>query len=282
MESNNKNNNLWKRNPQYRDDGTISIGSYFRVLSPLPINNLMANDIPMLETRFPVIALCHATNLSDFPVNMGIPVNTSKAFVLTGCHIDVISSTPEETRCSGLFCDKQRIHEIMENNQGCGCYAMLSRRSNLVMDHSLNIKHSSSNFEHFVERFSSNKFSMFYQSSSFPSSLQSNALQMTDEFFNYVDQINNAIQIVNEQGGWNVVGWYKRGQIDDKSILQSEKQKNYPNDSNARDGLVDSGTISFHICQIRPTKCKSHEFESLGAHLVGKKYDVSRLSGFTN
>lgn len=137
IESKNKNNNLWKRNPQYCDDGAITIGSYFRILSPSPITNLMASDIPMLETRFPVIVMGNNTGLVNIPVNVGISANKSKAFVLKGCQIKIISSTPEETKCSGLFCDKQRIHKIVENNQGCGCYAMLSHRSNLIMDHSM-------------------------------------------------------------------------------------------------------------------------------------------------
>ena len=103
MESKNSNKNLWKRFPGYRDDGTISIGSIFRILSPEPIKNMMANQICMIETRMPAIVMRHTREMIDFPVRESIPGNESKAFVLNDCQLRVCSSMPEDTRCSGLF-----------------------------------------------------------------------------------------------------------------------------------------------------------------------------------
>ena len=57
MESRNSNNHIWTRNPQLRDDGTITIGTLFRILSPMPIKSLMSGDLPMVVTRFPVIVM---------------------------------------------------------------------------------------------------------------------------------------------------------------------------------------------------------------------------------
>ena len=90
------------------------------------------------------------------------------------------------------------------------------------MDHSIQIEHSASDWECFIEKFSSNRFSMFYQSNPFPSSVQTSALQMTEEYFNFVNSIEEVVSIVKNQGGWDVIGWYKRGLIDDKSITQSD------------------------------------------------------------
>ena len=78
---------------------------------------MMAGDIPMLETRFPVIVMGNASGHDDIKIDVGIPGNISNAFVLTGCKVEVLSSTPKETCCSGIFCNKQRIHKITENNQ---------------------------------------------------------------------------------------------------------------------------------------------------------------------
>ena len=277
MEARNSNNILWRRNPQLRDDGTVSIGAYFRILSPSPIKKLMANDIPLLETRFPAIVMGNAKGHKNIPVQVSIAGNESKAFVLTDCLLDVISSTPEETKCSGLFCDKQRIHEILDGNQGCGCYSMLSRRSNIVMDHSIHITNNNTGWECFVERFSSNRFSMFYQSGTFPSSLQSMALQMTDEYFKLTGCISDVVTKVNENGGWTVVGWYKRGMIDDKSMVNDSASRTN-NNTTANETQVESGNLNYHICQIRPTKCETYENNQMGAHLFGLKYDMSNLS----
>ena len=71
---------------------------------------MMSNEIPMIETRFPAIMMGNPSSLRNILVDLSLSGNSSKAFVLTGCKIEVHSSTPEMTQCSGLFCDKQRIH----------------------------------------------------------------------------------------------------------------------------------------------------------------------------
>ena len=218
MESRNCNNNMWKRNPQLRDDGVISIGSIIRLLSPSPIKSMMANEIPMLETRFPVIVMRFPQEIHPITVNLGISGNQSKGFALNKCKLSIMSSIPEETRCSGLFCDKQRIHEIMDKAQGCGCYSMLCRRSNLVIDHSLQIECKAIGWSCFVEKFSSNRFSMLYQSAPFPSSLRASALQLTDHYWDLTDTIERVVKFINDNGGFTVIGWYKRGLINDQSL----------------------------------------------------------------
>ena len=55
--------------------------------------------------------------------------------------IESLAITPEETGCAGRFCDKQRIVEVMQYNQGCACYSYDSRHTNAVIDHTLNIEH---------------------------------------------------------------------------------------------------------------------------------------------
>ena len=42
---------------------------------------------------------------------------------------------------------------------------------------------------------------------------------MSQEYFDIKDAIGNVVELVNNNGGWTVVGWYKRGVITDKSLL---------------------------------------------------------------
>ena len=280
VESHSTNNSLWKRNPQLRDDGVITIGTIIRVLAPLPIKNLMANDVPMLETRFPVVVMMHPRELVPKIVNEGLGGNESRAFVMNNCTVDIASSVPEETRCSGLLCDKQGIHEITARNQGCGCYYMLSRRSNLVIDHSLNIRNIRSNavqWNCYIENFSSNKFSMLYQSSPFPSSLRADALQLTDEYWNLVEAIDNVVELINDNGGFTIVGWYKRGLINDQSIIADNSNTNRGSNDNT-DNQVDNGSISYHVCQMRATNIRFYiEGTPLSDQLGQLRYDMGRL-----
>ena len=146
-----------------------------------------------------------------------------------------------------------------------------------MMDHSIHITNNKTGWECFVERFSSNRFSMFYQSGIFPSSLQSMALLMTEEYFNLTDCVADVVTKVNENGGWTVVGWYKRGMIDDKSMVNDSASRTN-NNATANETQVESGNLNYHICQIRPTKCETYENNQMGAHLFGLKYDMSNLS----
>ena len=289
MESKNSNKNLWKRFPGYRDDGTITIGTMIRILSPEPIKNMMANQICMIETRMPAIIMKHPREMIAFPVRESIPGNESKAFVLNDCQLRICSTMPEDTRCSGLFCDKQRIHEIMERNQGCGCYSMLSRRSNLVLDHSLEIQHSVglSTWNCFIEKFSSNKFSSLYLTGSFPSSLRAELLQMTEEYWNLCTAIDDVVEHVNQHGGWTVMGWYKKGMITDQSMVSEDNSNNRQNNrnggTNQEETQVESGLINYHVCQLRPANSGYFsETNPLSNQLANRKYQVARLNGGDN
>eukprot|EP00957_Ditylum_brightwellii_P030260 2291139-Ditylum_brightwellii.AAC.1 len=66
-------------------------------------------------------------SLPTVDIDHSIGGNTAMAFVYEGCVLTVHNTIPEETKCSGLFCDKQRTHEITTQNRGCGCYHMLGR-----------------------------------------------------------------------------------------------------------------------------------------------------------
>ena len=127
METRNVNNSLWDRNVELKDNGTITIGTVVRVLAPLPIQNLMSGDIPMIETTFPIIVMKHPQGGFDsIPINYQVQGNNHLAFVLNNARLRVLRTSPQETTCAGLLCDKQRIHDWL-SVRGCGCYHMSHR-----------------------------------------------------------------------------------------------------------------------------------------------------------
>ena len=169
METSDKNKDLWMRNPTLRDDGAITIGTVIRIISPEPVTRLMADDIPMLETRLPVIVMKRPRELFQVVIDKGITSNSSRAFVYKNCQLSIKSSTVEETKCAGLFCDKQRIREVLQSKNGCGCYSMQSRRSNLVITHNLIVTNEELGFDEYFPNFSSSKFSNLYKNKPFSS-----------------------------------------------------------------------------------------------------------------
>ena len=69
MESRNTNSNICSKNHQLRDNGHIIVGTIFCALNSLPIKTLMHNDIPILETPFPVIVMKHPKSVTLMKVN---------------------------------------------------------------------------------------------------------------------------------------------------------------------------------------------------------------------
>ena len=119
--------------------------------------------------------------------------------------------------------------------------------------------------------FSSNKFSMFYLKHRLPSTITVNALTMSEEYFNIEDAIRHVVDLVNNNGGWTVVGWYKCGVINDKSLLDLPP-------SNSVSTEVTSGQINYHIVQLLPTNTDFMVQETdFFSELNVKKYDTSQM-----
>ena len=154
--------------------------------------------------------------------------------------------------CSVINRESNKLLSI--HTQGCGCYSMLSQRSNLIIDHCIEIHHD--NWTGHIHQYSSMQFSRLYQDGAFPSIIQHNALELTDAYWNLVDCIESVIEYINENSGFTVFGCYKCGVINDKSIM-NVNTNNHVNGNNANnpDVQVDNGDtgINFHPCFIQPT-----------------------------
>ena len=212
--------NMWNLHTSIRDNGNISIGTIVRFFCPKPYENVMPDGIPSIESRFPVAVMKTPSNLPDVFINYTISGGETKAFCLNGCHIDILQITPEETGCSGKFCDKQRVIEVRRYNEGCGCYSYDSRRTSFVIDHTMNIGHHSLETDIHVTNYSSLKFSLLYQTGVFNSEVRVSSLEgMSDDFFDLEDAVNDIVGHINENGGFTVTGWYKKGIVKDRTIL---------------------------------------------------------------
>ena len=70
------------------------------------------------------------------------------------------------------------------------------------------------------------------------------------------------VKFINENGGWTVVGWYKRGVTSDRSLLEPRSTSltgptpstiNSAATSGNVDSEVGSGQVGFHIFELAPT-----------------------------
>ena len=75
-------------------------------------------------------------------------------------------------------------------------------------------------------------------------------LQLTEVSMNMLTNLENCFQFINDNGGFTVLGWYKRGVINDKSLIDYRKINNGNGrntvanyNTNKEDMQVDSGEI---------------------------------------
>ena len=145
-----------------------------------------------------------------------IEANTSLAFLYNNSQVAVNYAAAFKTTCSGNFCDRQKNSD-WNGIKGCGCYGMSPNSTSLAIQHAITITANDETFQ--MDDFSSQRFSNIYLNNTIPGSAKLHMLQLTDAYVLLLDAITECVDYVNSNGGFTVVGWYKRGLINEKSLL---------------------------------------------------------------
>jgi len=135
-----------------------------------------------------------------------------------------------------------------------------------------------------MNEFSSLKFSKLYMNSDLPGSCKLYMLQLTEASMNMFNAVEECVDLINNNGGFTVlVGWYKKGLINDKSLMTTQALNNNTTNSgnyNNNDQVqqVDSGDVSYHIVSISPTNRDFLDHTThLGIQLISKKFNEIQL-----
>jgi hypothetical protein len=249
---------LWDKDISIRDNGGITIGCCIALINPKPIEDYLAGDIPLIDSDFSSIVLKKPTTFEEVSVDEGISQGVTRSFVLRNAMVDVLSSSPVQTQCSGLFCGKQDINNVLKSGRGCGCYSMQDRIGKIVMMHSIQVKDVATDLEFTMNEFSSYKFDSLFMNSPFPNSVNKQDLDMTEKFMEFEDLLDGIMNRYNARDGFTVIGWYKRGEIHDKS--------------NKEEGVeVKNSEVMYHIVDIFP---EASEVDAGIAH----KFDPQTIS----
>ena len=213
----------------------------------------MRCDIPLIVSHSPCILLKPPSFVPKIPMNFAIESQSSLGFVYNNSQVKVNYASPIKTTCSGNFCDRQRLSD-WNNSKGCGCYGMSPNSSSLVFQHSISIKIVDNDFK--MNDFSSNKFSKLYLAGDIPGSVKIYQLQLTEAFIDMYKSMGKFVELINSNDGFTVVGWYKRGVINDRSMISTSANATASNNNSYTpidDIQVDSGDISYHIVHISTT-----------------------------
>ena len=283
METKNSNKALFDRNLELRDNGTITIGTFVRIIAPQPIEDYMNGDIPLVKTTGSLIVLVRPRQMPTVSINYEIHTDQSMAFCLNNRTLHLNQTSVTVTTCNGLMCDKGNINE-WNNIKGCGCVGMNPNITNLALVHSIWIEDQTNVIEGIRRKvthseFSSTKFSRSYLTGRIPPTVRKNTLNQTSDLFWQLEEcITNVVEYVNENGGWTVVGWYKRGSMKDRSLIEVANNNN----ANEEDTTVASGKLNMHIIELLPTNnLLMNPTTDLGRNLNALKFDVGNLSNQT-
>ena len=90
---------------------------------------------------------------------------------------------------------------------------MKSCVSNLVVAHSFNFSDGSYQFLFKMDYFSSNQFCRIYfnGNGAFQPTTRINSFDKITTLATLEDSIDNVVDIINDNGGFTIIGWYKRG-----------------------------------------------------------------------
>ena len=252
--------NLWHRHPEVRDSGILTIGTIITLFDPSPITSYIGNDTPIVSSGRS--ALVRSSPRAYLPVPItNVISNVTKAFTINDVSIrlDFVSV---ESSCSGFFCDRQNCKTVMtDNKKKCGCYVLQNRNANISFCFDLTFRSRTTQEELFsVTDFSSYQFMNRFLTSRLPSTVQLAQLQAHRSIDTIVDSVNDMITAINQDGGFTIFGWYKRGEINDQGITNEAESTN-----------VQSGSVSFHVVHIIPTDSDAE------SHIEDLLIDYTRL-----
>ena len=245
MQNGTSNSRIWSKCLDLRDNGTVTIGTIFRMISPNLIDQEIGG-IPLLKADQPSMVMRPPAALPETPINSNVEGDKCHAFTINGALLTISKTKVCETSCGGFFCDKQRADEIVKPT-ACGCFNMLSYRSKLAVAHNITIEALDANQTVIRQKcFSSAAFSRIYLKGSFPQNSNAGMFEHNEQYSNLKNAARQNVNIINENGGWTIVGWYKRGMMTDRALIGNVDQ------ISADDAQVD-GDVNYHIVNIIPT-----------------------------
>lgn len=219
----------------------ITVGCCFAVKSPVLLgvlksgSHVVSTDRPLELLTYPV--------LPAHPLNSAVVSPSLHYFVMHNVQMKIDSDAsivPMLTKCNGRTCD--RLQAASHPNQPCGCWNQSGRSDTLARNTVLKITFY---FDDVVGTtvqvvdFTSLKWSkLLFEEGQII--FDHDELQRDTLFFYLQKQYRKVVSYVNENGGWTVVGWYKRA-------VQTEEEKQ----DNEENLLVD--TLKINISLLTPT-----------------------------
>ena len=165
----------------------------------------------------PTLIMTTPTVFPNYIINNDIEGNKSGVEILNNTTVGIHCTQAMQTKCTKNNSNNQRPLEIL--NQGCGCWgASGTGITNFYPLHTVVVGYRTSRLT--MSKFLPNKFNLdIFQDTYFPQTVSVIALEHTDASDNPEYAIENSVDFINNHGGYTVVMWYSRKEINDKSLI---------------------------------------------------------------
>lgn len=234
----------------------MCIGQVVAVVEPkFTGKTLGKNDsLPMIEVKKPFVPY----SPSKVPRRPFLPPEEpgTRFFMLRKARISVFGAVMLKGNCGGYLCDAQNMNN---REKGCGCCIYTKGHPAYTLQMDVRVFNRDGSLE---------VLSMDNYSSWCFTNMVINGINQASKLEDYTEEkerkmrgcIKGIVEFVNNNGGWNVCGWMRRGiQIDagehDKRVQEE----------------VTAESISPHIIMLRPTSVSADVIKEQMGYRVGVK-----------
>jgi hypothetical protein len=217
---------------------SVGVGDIFAIIEPDQVVRSLQGDLPLINTSKALYPLLNSGFASVVP--LVVPeVGKQRYFYLKKVSVELSKVEAVKATCNGTLCDRQ--NPILRTGS-CGCL-YYNRTCSIVLDMTVTFKTTDSNG--YENQYSVPHFRSWRTSQVFihPTAMTADSavfLEHTREIRNVAANIKN---IVNQNEGWTIVGWYRKGEIVDASAE--------PNDAGSE---ITSDNHPIHVSYLYPTK----------------------------
>jgi hypothetical protein len=223
---------------------TVSIGDTFAIIEPDQVFRALHDDLLLVNSTKPLYPVINSNLRLSVPL-MVPEAGKQRYFYLWNIAVELTKVEALKASCNGILCNRQMP---FTQTAGCGCL-YFHRTGSIVLDMTVTFQTKDNNG--YENQYSVNHFKSWRTSLLF---IESMAMTEESEVYSgHTREIREKAReikdIVNANHGWNIVGWYRKGEIVDASA-----------DSNVAGSEISSDNHLIHICYLYPAQrsCLEH------------------------
>ena len=169
-------------------------------------------------------------------------------FLYNDVEIKLCDMLVKDTTCVGRYCDKNRIYRDGNILRKCSCYqSATSRTGKVVVILGMEITLDNGTLIH-IQDYCSHWFSETYL---FQTPLHQGYRETHfqygsgDDFYDCAEEV---IDYISNNGGWRIIGWAKKGMVEDTNAQQQQ------NGFNQERPMIRAGNLKYNIARIEPMR----------------------------